>query len=222
MNKDKRFLRIVIFSVLILFSSGFSSFAQKGNLGIGVRLGDPTGFSLKKYMSGNKALEFSIGRAYYLWQNRGYYENGFYKISKYKDKNYYNYYGYKGYSSIGMQLHLMLQKPIADVKGLDVYYGIGPQFRYEKYDYGYYYKGSNVLYYDRYSEYDLGLDGVLGLEYTLADAPVSIFMDVDLFMEVVNDPFLPLFQAGLGVRYNLGATGGGGNTRSKQGTKKKK
>lgn len=204
-------------AIVFLFA-GTAASAQKGNLGLGVRLGDPTGFTLKKYM-GDKAVEFSIGRAYYLWQNRGYYENGFYRVDKFKDKGDYKYYGYKGYNPIGMQLHLMLQKPLSDIRGLDIYYGVGPQFRYEKIDYGYYYR--NILYYESYSEYDLGLDGVLGLEYTLPDVPVSIFMDVTLFMEVIDNPFVPLFQAGLGVRYNLGTTGGGGSNRNTGKSKRK-
>ena len=50
---------------------------------------------------------------------------------------------------------------------------------------------------------DFGLDGIIGLEYTFKDAPISVFADLNLFMELLDDPFLPFLQGGVGGRYNF-------------------
>jgi hypothetical protein len=43
---------------------------------------------------------------------------------------------------------------------------------------------------------------VIGAEYTFEDVPVSIFLDTNLFLEVVDYPY-PWWQLGLGGRYNF-------------------
>ena len=48
---------------------------------------------------------------------------------------------------------------------------------------------------------EVGADGVIGLEYTFVDAPVSIFLDGILFMEIIDDPFDFDFDAAIGIRY---------------------
>ena len=51
---------------------------------------------------------------------------------------------------------------------------------------------------------DLGADGVLGLEYTFRNAPLNLFMDGTLCMEIVDDPFWFRGQFGIGARYLFG------------------
>ena len=50
---------------------------------------------------------------------------------------------------------------------------------------------------------DRGVDGVLGLEYTFSEAPLAVFLDATLFMEVFDNPFVFWPQVGLGIRYNF-------------------
>src|SRR5690606_15052357 len=133
------------------------------------------------------------------------------------DKKYnYSYYGYSGYEAstpLGVQLHFLSHKSInqigdASVSGLDWYYGFGAQLRFQTFRYEYYYKLENdpVMYVgesDREIDYDLGLDGVIGLEYTFEEVPISVFTDITLFMEVVDNPFRFWFQGGIGARYNF-------------------
>jgi hypothetical protein len=90
--------------------------------------------------------------------------------------------------------------------GLDWYYGFGAQLRMQRFRYDYRYKleGNNewyVVYDADVVETDLGLDGVLGVEYKFPDAPVALFMDGTLFMEIIDDPFLFRPQFGIGARY---------------------
>jgi hypothetical protein len=44
---------------------------------------------------------------------------------------------------------------------------------------------------------------VIGLEYTLPSAPLSLFADVNLFLEIVDAPFFAAGQGGAGIRYNF-------------------
>jgi hypothetical protein len=191
-----------------------SSMAQKGGgasnpgYGIGLRLGDPLGISFKKYM-GSNALELNIGRSY-LFHARGWYGKRF--DDWYGKKKFgYNEFQYQGYTAnapLSIQLHYLFQKNIKSVENLQWYWGIGGQFRYQKYYFDYRYKvaGDNKWYYaygERVTNIDLGLDGVLGLEYTFADLPISLFGDMNLFLEVADNPFALWFQAGIGGRFNF-------------------
>ncbi len=181
--------------------------------GLGVRVGDPSGITVKKYMSKN-ALELSIGRTH-VWGPRNWYYDRFdhwYVDKKFGYKEY-QYIGYRSSAPLGVQLHYLFNNPINNVgkestDGLHWYYGLGAQFRFQTYDFDYRYKldGDPDWYYargERVSDIDLGIDGVLGLEYRFKTAPFSVFADITLFMEVLDDPFFFWTQGGLGVRYNF-------------------
>ncbi|MHB1279508.1 MAG: hypothetical protein ACYC1Q_14060 [Bacteroidia bacterium] len=196
----------------VLLAAGNGVFAQD-TWGVGVRLGDPSGISIKKY-TGKNALELSIGRTY-VWGYRNWYNDRFHDW--YIDQHYpykdFQYIGYRSSGPLGVQLHYLFNNPIKnvgkeDLSGLQWYYGIGAQFRFQTYDFDYRYKldGDPDWHYakgERVTNIDLGVDGVLGLEYRFKTAPFSVFADVTLFMEVIDDPFLFWSQGGLGVRYNF-------------------
>lgn len=209
-QKLKLIISIGIVSALVLFSNNTMG---QNNWGVGVRLGDPSGISIKKYTE-NNAIELSVGRTH--WSARdNWYNNRF--DDWYKDKKFghhdFQYWGHKASTPIGVQLHYLFRKSInqvADesVRGLEWYYGFGGQFRYQTYSYDYRYKldGDPNWYYnsgERVTDLDIGVDGVIGLEYTFEDAPISVFLDATLFMEVVDNPFLFWMQAGVGARYNF-------------------
>jgi hypothetical protein len=56
---------------------------------------------------------------------------------------------------------------------------------------------------DTASDIDLGLDGVVGLEYKFKNAPFSVFGEANLFMEIVDRPLYFKGQGGLGLRINF-------------------
>jgi len=189
---------LIIIAILL---TGTSAFAQKkgGNShnewGIGIRLGDPSGLTVKKYF-GSNSLEFSLGRSH-TWYNDRYY-----------DDYYHDYYDdYKDYKvisdPIGFQCHYLFQKPISRigdqrVGGLDWYYGFGGQLITQSY-YIYYNDGDR----EKFTDLDLGADGVIGLEYRFGSSPISMFLDLTLMMEVFDDPFYFWTNGGIGVRYNF-------------------
>jgi uncharacterized protein YgiM (DUF1202 family) len=185
-----------------------SATASSYKWGIGLRFGDPVGITVKKYTASSAAWEFNLGRSSRWGYNYG---NDFYRNSKFDDKRYYRYYGYTGGFSTSLQVHYLLHKPINGAEGLKFYYGGGAQIRFTPITYRYYYDADgsgdwwNEWNYqeERVTDIDLGLDGVLGLEYTFRNAPVSVFLDANLFIELVNSPFLFSGQGGIGVRYNF-------------------
>jgi len=197
-------------------SSSGSSGSSEGNYnwGIGLRFGEPTAISLKKYM-GNKALELNIGRSsHWGWYD---YENEFYDDSKFNTydpwgRRYYEYNAYKWQAPLTIQLHYLFAKNISKVDGLSWYAGFGGQIRTSKliYEYRYrnYYGNDKDDWYWVYgsnsaTDLDVGVDGVLGLEYTFPKAPISLFADANLFVEIFDDPFIFWIQSGAGIRYNF-------------------
>jgi len=202
-------MKKIILLLFVFLSAGV--FSQ--NTGIGFRLGDLSGLTLKKYSSG-RAFELSIGRTHFFIHDHWYYDHfdNWYKKKDlgYDEIEYINY--FRETVPLGLQLHFLKQNTIeiatTEIGKLDWYLGFGAQFRYQSYTFDYRYKinGDPDWHYvvnDRVSDIDLGADGVIGLEYTFTEVPLSVFLDFTLFMEIVDDPFIFNGQGGIGVRYNF-------------------
>lgn len=174
--------------------------------GLGLRLGDPSGLSIKKYLPGGRAVEFNIGTTSY-W---GYsYRDNFYEEDKYAN---YEYISYRRTGAAAVQVHYLFQKNIRDVANLQWYWGFGGQIRTKSYDYKYRYRsyygpgqGDYVWIYasDKLTDFDLAADLLIGLEYHIPGAPLSVFTDANLMLELADDPLALYAQAGIGIRYNF-------------------
>jgi hypothetical protein len=201
-----------LFFIAAFFISALSYGQSAGTIGLGVKAGDPTGLTAKFYRS-SMAIELVIGRPYYFsghYNDHGYYVTRFDKYDKYNNGNYF-FNNYRAYNPMAVQLHFLKSKSTKSAKELKLYYGGGPQLRSYKVEYFYSYRdyygpkgGDFVLRTgsDVYTNIDLGLDGVFGLEYTFSDLPLSLFADANLFLELVDEVNLSL-QGGLGVRFNI-------------------
>lgn len=163
---------------------------------------------------GDNALELSVGRTRW-FRGKGWYNekfNDWYQQEKlgYKD---FQYLGHKGSTPLAIQVHYLFRNNInqlanGNTQGLEWYYGVGGQFAFHNYKYDYRYKrvGDPNWYYSTggsVTDIDLGLDGVIGLEYGFQNVPFSVFLDLTLFMEVLDDPFFFHYQGGTGLRYNF-------------------
>ena len=181
------------------------------NWGIGFRLGDPSGLSVKKY-DGNHAWELNVGRSHLFDRHDRYYD----RYDRWYADQHFNYKAHElvNYSygrALGIQLHYLVQKDVKNATGLGWYYGFGGQLRFQQYRYDYRYKLENgpdwiVVSDQRVAETDLGLDGVIGLEYKFQNAPLNLFVDGTLFMELIDDPFFFQPQFGIGARYVFGGS----------------
>jgi hypothetical protein len=198
-----KLIKLTIFCLTLICSQ--SLMAQKSTWGAGLRFGDPTGISIKKY-GAKAAVEFNMGRTYNLYYHN--YEKDFYRYDQYDNRGIYVYDKYTVQAPIAVQLHIMKQKKIKDIKGMDWYIGAGPQFRSQRLEYFYkekYGPDKNDWRYTSavHRNIDLGVDGVIGLEYSFADMPLSIAADATIFMEIFDDPFIPWGQMGVALRYNF-------------------
>lgn len=208
-------MKIKFLGIIVMIISVTNGFSQNNNKewGVGLRLGDLTGVTVKKHLT-QSALELSIGRSHLL-RNPRYFEDNFNEWSKDNRTNYddFRYISYNSSTPIGIQFHYLFQKDInrigdANVTGLQWYYGIGAQFAYQTYTYDYQYKlqGNSEWFYakgEKVSDLDFGADGVIGIEYTFKDVPLTIFTDALLFMEIFDDPFVFKFQGGFGGRFRF-------------------
>ncbi len=201
------------FYIACLVFIASSAFAQDWS--VGVRLGDPSGISLKKYLGGKKtyegfnAVEVSFGRAY-VFHGLEAYNKKFAAWQNTKDEqcDEYDQVRHESTTPLGLQVHYLVQENLSQIgmekiKGLDWYYGFGGQIRSQSILYTYRCKKDALKYTEKVSDIDLGADGVIGLEYAFDGAPISIYADLTLFMEIVDDPFIFWFQSGIGVRYQL-------------------
>lgn len=175
--------------------SDVGSSAEK-NMGIGVRVGDPTGVTFKKYLGTKAALEFNAGISTFI---SGY--NYDYDYDKHYGKNGYYGYGHGNRFGLSFQAHYTRLFDIKPVTGLQWYVGGGLQLRTVSYDY--YYRDQYDNYYAARASYvQFGLDALGGAEYTFRDAPFSVFADVNFFINFVNNPNVYV-QPGIGGRFNF-------------------
>ena len=196
--------------ILIMLTVTVTGYGQ--SWGVGIRVGDPAGLTIKKNMD-DYALEINIGGANMLYgmklYNKGIsnsFMNGSFK------KRTLTYTINKASIPKGFQIHYLYQKDLSLTSSeLQGYYGYGGQFRIQRASYDFAYKIPNdpSWHYTTgpmVTDVDMGLDGIIGLQYTLRNIPISLFCDLSLFLEGADDPFVLLLQGGLGLRYNFSKT----------------
>jgi hypothetical protein len=193
-------------SIVLIISLALTGAAYSQNWGAGIRLGDPNGITLKKYRSGS-AFELNVGRTHGLY-GRGWYDRRFDGWYPKQNFNYqdFQYLGYRSSVPLGIQVHYLLRRDIAKISGLEWYFGGGGQLRYQSYEFDYRYRltGDPRWHYargGRSTDWDVGVDGVIGMEYFFRDVPFSLFLDLTLFVEVADNPFMFWTQGGIGGRY---------------------
>lgn len=169
-------MRKVLFTLLAAFALSGSAMAQ--DWGLGLRFGSPTAFTVKHYF-GNNAWDLNIGTGPY----------GFYNSP---------YGRYRGYG-FSLMFNYLWRRDIANAKGLEWYYGLGGLFSTR----GYYYDAPGHKDDDYRTRVGVGATGALGLEYFIPNAPISLFAEVNPYVEVVPQPFYITLGAGLGGRFTF-------------------
>lgn len=94
--------------------------------------------------------------------------------------------GLLGFFGNGTSVTALLEKyqPALDTKGLKFYYGAGAHVAF--YNGRYYYRNGfwrDINYYDQ-REAAFGVNGIVGLEYTIDDLPIAFSLDFKPFVEV--------------------------------------
>jgi hypothetical protein len=157
--------------------------AQYNNWAVGFQLVEPSGVNLRKYFGENKALDISAGTYGLFYGRDRAYRKGFYQNA--------------GWSVRATYLwHTALFKS-EQFRG---YYGFGGQVNSRRY----YFDSRNTPGVKEYTNtISLGGVGHAGAEYFVNNSPLSVFLEVGIYAEVVPAPLFLHPQGGIGVRFNF-------------------
>ncbi len=170
------------FLAVLTFAAAIPSQAQQKDWAIGLRLGEPTGLNVKKYIGKSNALDINVG-AY----------GTFYGSRAYRD----------GYWRRGgaLMVNYLWQKRIPNAAGLQWYYGLGGQLSFR--NYYYWHDKKSYTYYEESTSVGFGATGMIGIEYFIPKSPISLYADVTPYLELFPSAFFLNLQAGIGGRFNF-------------------
>ncbi len=191
------------YRVLVLFALlPFFSIAQER--GIGIRLGEPLSLTYKDFIEDYLSYEVMIGGAGV--NGSDYYRKDFESNPPSSNAFYQSHSAKKG---VSLNFRVALNEDITDwfeiTQGyLLGYGGAGIQIRTTNVDYSYFQNTSSsatqpLMHEDR-TNFDFGPEAFAGAEYYFDDAPISIFAEVGMFLELI-DRVNVKGQGGIGVRY---------------------
>ena len=204
------FRSFLIAALIFLSSMVFS----QGNTAVGLRLGDPMAFTFKKYLDNDNAWQINLGSSRW-FRNNSYYKGEFGDWYNDEGLNYtqYEYLNVEKSFPLAIQAHYIFNNEITewDLDGegrLFWYWGFGGQLNYQTFIYDFRYKVSgdpNWYFDDSERVYDVafGADVILGSEFIFSEIPLSVFAEIGLFTEIIEDPFFIRFQGGVGARYHF-------------------
>ena len=180
-----------------------SIYAQAQHQSIGLRVGDPTGISYKKYLANSVgAIELGFGTVS-PDQNRRYYRKSFEHYNQFDGKNYSDH---RVNSTLVIQGRYLFQYPW-ELEGsgkYEWYWGAGALMKIANIDYRYTeINGNGTIFKEDKTDLDLGLEIPFGMEYTFEDAPITLFGEFGLFIELTDRPGILQLKGALGIRYNF-------------------
>ncbi len=174
--------------------------------GIGFKLGDPFALTYKFYPNKNWAFAVDGGKAASGLYNK-YYREAFntYLPDSLEGAESIQYLTHKTTSDWFLETKFLYQWDAEKLsKGLQLYAGLGWQWRNTKLTYDYLYDdGAFDSRFGKFSEtrFTYGPVAVLGFEYSYFSLPISAFIEIEWFTDVLLDPGYQRFQGGVGMRY---------------------
>ncbi len=173
--------------------------------GVGFKMGDPFAFTYKLYPRKNLALAADLGVP-----SSGLYSRQFREEFQTKSSEL-----VPGLQAVQYQTHKVKSDLVAELKflyqvdadklseGLQVYTGVGLEFRTTKirYDFTYEELGSPEPESKVLQRTTQGIEGVVGIEYAYFQLPISAFMEMEYFVDLAKYPGAQHFQGGIGLRY---------------------
>ncbi len=177
------------------------AFAQER--GAGIRLGEPLSLTYKDFIEDYLSYEVMIGGAgvngsdYYrkVFENNPPSSNAFYQ-------------GHSASRGVSLNFRMALHEDITDVFEITQGYllgygGAGVQIRTTNVDYTYLQSNpgsSETLMREERTNFDFGPEVFAGAEYYFDDTPISVFVEIGMFLELIDRINLR-GQGGIGVRY---------------------
>lgn len=177
--------------------------------GLGVKLGDPFAITYKYYFNKRFGVAADIGKASSGLYNRYFRE----KFDDYIVTDTFStsdasieYYTHKVKSDLIGEVKLLYHIDASKISpGLQVYIGAGWEWKNTKLQYDYTYRES-LADPDKFGRFErtrftMGPQGVVGIEYAYFKIPISAFMELEYFSDVLADPGWSRVEGGVGLRY---------------------
>lgn len=177
--------------------------------GIGFKLGDPFALTYKFYANKHFSFAADAGKAASGLYNK-YYRGSFqgYLPDTLKKDQTISYLAHKAVTDWFIETKFLYQWDVEKIsKGLQLYAGLGWQWRNTKLVYDYNFNDRSLNQDDgkfgklTESRFTYGPVAVVGFEYSYFSLPVSAFIEVELFTDALLDPGYQRFQGGVGLRY---------------------
>ncbi len=166
--------------------------------GIGVKLGDPFAITYKLYPSRHWSFAADVGIP-----SGGLYHD-YYKglFNSYSPSDTLTYVAQKSSNDLFIETKFLYQWDVEKIsRGLQLYAGLGWQWRSTKLTYNYSYQSGTQYGSLSKDRFTYGPVVILGFEYAYFTWPVSAFIEVELFTDNQADPGYHRFQGGVGLRY---------------------
>lgn len=175
--------------------------------GLGIKLGDPFAITYKFYFNKYFSLVADAGKASSGLYSRYYHDKfqDYVKSDTLSEGANFQYLANKIKSDWVGELKILYAFDAKRISnGLQIYAGIGVQAKSTQLQYVYLYNNTDMGY--RPGQFDrrritLGQTTVLGIEYSYFNLPISAFMEMELFTDIMRDPGWQRFQGGVGLRY---------------------
>jgi hypothetical protein len=176
--------------------------------GIGFKMGDPLALTYKFYPNKNWALTADLGKSASGLYNR-YYRS---LLSQYlpdslSSEQSVNYVQHRVRSDWFLETKFLHQWDVSGIsKGLQLYAGLGLQWRSTTLEYDYLFTDQSLPEGGQFGQFSrtritYGPVATVGFEYAYQYLPVSAFIEVVWFTDVLLDPGYQRFQGGVGLRY---------------------
>jgi len=167
--------------------------------GIGIKVGDPFAVTYKYYANKHFAVAADFGRAASGLYSK-YYSEVFYEFQPATSR----YYSHKVKADWVAEAKVLYQVGIDEISpGLQLYVGLGWEVRNLKIKYDYFAQEDDISknFNNEYDRLTQGAQGVFGIEYSYFKLPISAFMELEYYYDVVKDPGWQKTQGGVGLRY---------------------
>ncbi len=179
---------------------------------IGIKFGDPIALSYKYYENEHWSFVAEIGKSTSGLYNR-YYREAFpkYLPDSLKANQSLQYLSHQILSDWFIEVKFLHQWELSRlVEGMNLYIGLGSQWRNTNIRYNYLYENidpkvgrqTQVGSFDQ-SRFTYGLVAITGLEYSLYSLPLAAFLEVEYFTDGLVDTGYQRFQGGVGLRYTF-------------------
>jgi hypothetical protein len=180
--------------------------------GLGIKVGDPFSVSYKFYPNKKFAFALDFGKS----------ASGLY--NRYFREEFKNYVATDTFSSLDASMQYLSHRVKSDFvgefkmvyhvdarkisPGLQVYIGAGWQWKTTHLRYDYLYDNGNLnpsqpATFGQFNRrrFTMGPQVLAGIEYAYFQIPISAFMEVEYFTDILVDPGWKRFEGGIGLRY---------------------